>query len=67
MPHEYWGRSWNTGEYLPLFFLNYEVRDYQNYGLPPPPPNCSWVWVNNNVVLIDRFDGYILDEIDNVW
>ena len=67
VPQEYWGRSWNTGAYLPLFFLRYVVNDYQAYGLPPPPYGCSWVWVNTSVVLVDMSDGYILDEIDNVW
>jgi len=67
VPQEYWGRSWNTGAYLPLFFLRYVVNDYRAYGLPPPPYGCSWVWVNTSVFLVDMSDGYILDEIDNVW
>ena len=67
MPQEYWGLSWDSGAYLPLFFLTYEVNDYQEYGLPPAPDGCSWVWVNNSVLLVDRSDGYILDEIHNVW
>jgi Ni/Co efflux regulator RcnB len=67
VPQEYRGERWNTGAYLPLFFLSYAVSDYQDYGLPPPPYGCSWVWVNTSVLLVDRSDGYILDEIDNVW
>ena len=67
VPQEYWGRSWNTGAYLPLFFLRYAVNDYQAYGLPPPPYGCSWVWVNTSILLVDLSDGYILDEINNVW
>ena len=51
---------------MPRFFLSYAVSDYQNYGLPPPPYGYSWVWVNTSVLLVDRSDGYILDEIDNV-
>ncbi len=67
MPREYWGRSWNTGAYLPAFFLRYVVNDYGAYGLPPPPYECSWVWVNTSILLVELSDGYILDEIDNVW
>jgi Ni/Co efflux regulator RcnB len=67
VPQEYWGERWSTGAYLPLFFLSYAVSGYQDYGLPAPPYNCSWVWVNTSVLLVDRSDGYILDEIDNVW
>jgi hypothetical protein len=67
VPQEYWGRSWNTGGYLPLFFLRYAVNDYQDYGLPQPPYGCSWVWLDTSVLLVDRSDGYILDEIGNVW
>ena len=61
------GSSLARGAYLPLFFLDYEVRDYREYGLPDPPDGCRWVWVNRGVVLVDQSDGYIVDEIDNVW
>lgn len=67
VPQEYWGRSWNTGAYLPQYFLRYAVNDYQAYGLPPPPYGCSWVWVNTSILLVDLSDGYILDEINHVW
>ena len=67
VPRQYWDHSWSVGAFLPAFFLSYAVADYQEYGLPPPPDGCEWVWVNNNVLLVDRSDGYIVDEIDNVW
>ncbi len=67
VPREYRGSIWNAGAYLPPFFLRYVVSDYRGYGLPPPPYGCSWIWVNTNVLLVDLSDGYILDEIDNVW
>jgi hypothetical protein len=35
--------------------------------LPPPPYGCVWVWLNGDVALIDRSDGYILDIARNVW
>jgi Ni/Co efflux regulator RcnB len=67
VPQAYWGQRWATGAFLPSYFLRYEVNDYRDYGLPPPPYGCAWVWVSNDVLLVDLSDGYILDEIDNVW
>lgn len=67
VPREYWGLRWAVGAFLPAFFLSYAVADYREYGLPEPPDGCEWVWVNNNVLLVDRSDGYVVDEIDNVW
>jgi Ni/Co efflux regulator RcnB len=64
---EYWGHRWHVGDYLSSFFLRYVVSDYRNYGLPSPPYGYSWIWVNTSVLLVDRNDGYILDEEDNVW
>jgi Ni/Co efflux regulator RcnB len=43
------------------------VRDFWRYGLPAPPNGCVWVWVGQDVALIDLDDGYILDIIPNVW
>lgn len=66
-PSEYWSRHWRAGDYLPNWFWRYPVRDFWNYGLPQPPDGCAWVWVNNDVALIDLDDGYILDMELNVW
>jgi len=67
VPGEYWGRHWGVGALLPAFFLTYAVADFAAYGLPPPPPEASWVWVNNSVVLVNRSDGYVIDQMANVW
>ena len=67
VPGQYWGRHWGIGAFLPLFFLSYIVADYAAYGLPPPPPGAAWVWVNNSVLLVNQSDGYVLDEVGNVW
>jgi Ni/Co efflux regulator RcnB len=66
-PREYWGRQWRAGGYLPRWFWRYEVRDYWRYGLPQPPYGCAWIWVNNDVALVDLSDGYILDIEYNIW
>ena len=67
VPQIYWGRHWGVGALLPLFFLSYAAADFAAYGLPPPPPGAEWVWVNNSILLVDISDGYVLDEMTNVW
>lgn len=67
VPTQYRARHWRAGDTLPGWFWRYQVRDYWNYGLPRPPDGCIWVWVNNDVALIDASDGYILDIEHNVW
>ncbi len=67
VPREYWGHSWGVGAFLPLFFLTYAFADYYDYGLPPPPPGCEWVWVGPNVLLVSIDDGYVVDEYYNVY
>jgi len=67
VPSDYEHRYWVAGQYLPQWFWQFEVRDYWNYGLPEPPYGCVWVWVDNDVALIDASDGYILDIVHNVW
>jgi Ni/Co efflux regulator RcnB len=66
-PRGYWGRQWRAGDVLPRWFWRYEVRDFWRYGLPAPPNGCAWVWVNDNVALIDLYNGYILDIVYNVF
>ena len=67
VPAQYRAHYWRSGDQLPNWFWRYEVRDYWNYGLPQPPDGCMWVWVDNNVALIDASDGYILDIVHNAW
>lgn len=67
VPHQYRNHHWQAGQYLPNWFWRYEVNDYWNYGLPEPPDGCAWVWVNNDVALVDLSDGYILDIVHNAW
>ena len=66
-PAEYRSHHWRAGDQLPNWFWRYQVRDYWNYGLPEPPDGCAWVWVDNDVALIDASDGYILNIDHNVW
>ena len=67
VPRQYWNRQWREGEYLPTYFWRYVVTDYAWYGLPYPPYGCQWVYVNNDILLIDTRDGYILEVVYRVW
>jgi Ni/Co efflux regulator RcnB len=67
VPGIYWGHRWGIGTYLPLFFLTYALTDWVDYGVPPPPPGCAWVWVGPNLLLIDVADGYVIDEYYDVF
>lgn len=66
-PAQYRSRHWRAGDELPNWFWRYQIRDFWNYGLPQPPDGCVWVWVNNDVALMDASDGYILDIHHNAW
>ena len=65
-PPAYERHYWPPGDVLPSWYWSYEIGDYQRYDLPTPPDGCRWVWVDDDVALIDG-DGYILDVVRNVW
>ena len=67
VPWAYQHHYWRAGEFLPEWFWRYEVVDYWRYGLPAPPYGCAWIWVNNDIALVDFNDGYIIDMVYNVW
>ncbi|HEY0648937.1 RcnB family protein [Phenylobacterium sp.] len=67
VPRQYRNHHWREGEYLPRWFRAYTVSHYERYGLPRPPRGCVWIWLNGDVALIDRSDGYILDIARNAW
>ena len=66
-PQQYRDHHWQAGDYLPSWFWRYSVKHYASYGLPRPPVGCGWIWLNGDVALVDRSDGYILDIVYNVW
>ncbi|RZJ19520.1 MAG: hypothetical protein EON91_01080 [Brevundimonas sp.] len=67
VPRSYWGQRFHEGSYLPSLFWRYEIRDYAAWGLPWPPAGTMWVMVDNNIYLVDRFDGQIIDVIHDAW
>lgn len=67
VPRSYWNREWRVGDFIPSIFRRYEVQDWSWYGLPYPPAGTVWIYVDNDIYLIDRYDGYVVDAIYNVW
>lgn len=67
VPSQYYRREYRVGDYLPNVFWRYVVHDWSWYGLPAPPYGCAWVYVDNNILLIDLYDGYVIDAASRVW
>lgn len=64
-----WGyRPWYPGERLPRLFIstNY-FFDYEWLGLPPPPRGTRWVRYDSDALLVDTFNGRIVDVIYDVF
>ena len=61
---------WLVGEWLPTaFYLDNQYQlDYWRFGLYEPPLGCRWVRVGNDALLVDDFNGEVLDAIyDLFW
>lgn len=67
VPSSYYGRRWSEGQYLPSIFWRYRLDDWRTYGLGYPPEGTRWVLVDNQIYLIDEYDGYIIDVIYDAW
>ena len=67
VPRNYWGQRWYQGGYLPSIFWRYSLSDYRTYGLGYPPPGTQWVAVDTTIYLIDSYDGYIIEVINDAW
>jgi Ni/Co efflux regulator RcnB len=61
-PSGWYARRWSWGDILPsLFWSNqYWINDYGIYDLPPPPPGTVWVRNGDDAILIDRYNGEII-------
>lgn len=69
-PRGYGMRLWLVGEWLPsAFFLDSRYAlDYWRFGLYRPPVGCRWVRVSNDALLVDNFNGEVLDAVyDLFW
>ena len=44
----------------PVLGANYWLKDYVDYGLPPPPYGAVWVRVGGDALLIDQYTGEVI-------
>jgi Ni/Co efflux regulator RcnB len=63
-PRGYARFAWNIGVRLPAAYYasNYYV-DYRSYGLATPPYGCSWVRIDDDLLLVDLDTGEVLDAL----
>lgn len=54
-------KAWRMGERLPSDLRWYEVRDWNRYGLPAPPPGSQYVLIDNEILRVAIATGIILD------
>jgi Ni/Co efflux regulator RcnB len=68
-PSGYYVRAWRYGEVLPRgwYGADYRIGDWWSYGLPGPPPGYFWVRVGPDVVLVDGFNGRIVQIVRYVF
>jgi len=61
-------RHWARGAFLPAVFIAepYFI-DYAWIGLPPPPPAHAWVRYGPDALLVNIFDGRIVDVVYDVF
>ncbi|MGC1302101.1 MAG: RcnB family protein, partial [Caulobacteraceae bacterium] len=59
-----WGyRRWAVGSYLPALFLSssYFIDDFAGYNLGPPAPGCRWVRYGPDALLVNVYNGAVVD------
>ena len=68
-PQGYQYRHWGYGERLPqiYFMRNYWIMDFLMYGLDEPPPGYVWVRYGPDALLIDQYDGEIVEVVYGVY
>jgi Ni/Co efflux regulator RcnB len=68
-PRGWYSQRWTFGQFLPSLFWtsNYWINDYYYYGLQAPPPGTVWVRDGFDAILIDRYDGQIIQVVYDVY
>ena len=68
-PPGFYARRWVYGDILPRIFWarDYWLSDFYDYDLPPPPPGTVWVRYWNDALLIDEYNGEVIEVAYNVF
>ncbi|HEY5288531.1 MAG TPA: RcnB family protein, partial [Caulobacteraceae bacterium] len=61
----WYGYDWEVGGIVPYELRGYYVSDPYAYDLPPAPYGCEWIYLGDQLVLIDRASGQIVDMGDS--
>lgn len=61
------GYGWRVGGVVPWQLRNYAVADPWFYGVQPAPPGFRWVWLDNNIALVNLRSGAIVQIVWNVY
>jgi Ni/Co efflux regulator RcnB len=56
----WYGYDWEIGGIVPYELRSYYVSDPYDYGLPPAPYGAAWVFLGDQIVLIDLQSGEII-------
>jgi Ni/Co efflux regulator RcnB len=62
-PYAY-GYGWSVGAYVPFALQSYYVEDPYDYGVEPAPYGYRWIFLDDELVLIDLRTGLIVETAD---
>ena len=62
-------RMWSYGDYLPRAWYgeSYRLMDWWVYDLPMPPPGFEWIRSGTDALLIDTFNGMVVQVVRYVF
>jgi len=69
-PSGFYVHRWTFGEFLPAFFFvssTYWILDWGDFFLDAPPPGTIWVRVGDDALLIDEYDGEVIEVVYGIF
>jgi Ni/Co efflux regulator RcnB len=63
----WYGFSWRVGFVAPFEFRTFYVQDPLFYGLAPAPYGFQYIYLNNNIALINLASGQIVSILPNIY
>lgn len=68
-PYGYYVRAWAFGDFLPRpwFAQSYWMNDFEDYGLPYPPPGFEWVRVGPDAIMVDQYSGRVVQVVRGIF
>jgi Ni/Co efflux regulator RcnB len=68
-PQGFYVRTWRYGDVLPhgWYGPDYWIGPWWDYALTEPPPGYHWVRVGDDALLVDDFDGRIVQVVNDIF